>query len=55
MRMIKKDIVTKEEFVKYANPLMIGHLLRELPKKTGRKDMVRKAYHIINNHMKELL
>ena len=52
---MKRDIVTKEEFIEYAQPLMIGHLLRELPKKTDRKSMVRRSYHIIIDHMKELL
>jgi len=49
-----KDIVTKEEFVDYADKLMVGHLLRELPRKAERAVMVRKAYHIIIDHMKEL-
>lgn len=50
-----KDIITKEEFMEYSNHLMVGHLLKELPKKANRKTMVRKAYHIINGHMEELL
>ena len=53
--MRRKDIITKEEFVGYADKLMIGHLLRELPRKAERAVMVRKAYHVINDHIKELL
>ncbi len=52
---MKTDLITKEAFIEYAQPLIIGHLLRELPKKLERKAMVRKAYHIINDHIKELL
>jgi len=50
-----KDIITKEEFIEYAQPLIVGHLRRELPKRASRNAMVRLAYHIVNDHMKELL